>query len=66
MRITVNGDEMSFEGLANVADLVAALELDPRKVAIERNLEIVPRSTYASTPVADGDKFEIVAFIGGG
>lgn len=66
MQITVNGEEMSFPGVTTVAALVAALELDPRKVAVERNLEIVPRSTYASVPVAEGDRFEIVAFIGGG
>jgi thiamine biosynthesis protein ThiS len=46
--------------------LVAALDLDTRKVAVERNLEIVPRSLHAETPVADGDRIEIVHFIGGG
>ncbi len=66
MRVSVNGEEMSFPGVTTVAALVAALELDPRKVAVEQNLEIVPRSTYAQTPVANGDRFEIVAFIGGG
>ena len=49
-----------------VAELVAALGLDARKVAVERNLEIVPRSAYGRTPIADGDRIEIVSFIGGG
>jgi sulfur carrier protein len=66
MRLTVNGEEKSFADLAHVADLVSALGLDPRKVAVERNLEIVPRSTYAATTLADGDRIEIVHFIGGG
>jgi sulfur carrier protein len=66
MRLTVNGETRGFDGVASVADLVAALGLDARKVAVERNLEIVPRSTYAATALADGDRIEIVHFIGGG
>jgi sulfur carrier protein len=66
MRLLINGDERAFSGVADVAALVAALELDPRKVAVERNLQIVPRSTYAATPLADGDRIEIVCFVGGG
>ena len=59
MRLTVNGEEQSFAGLAHVADLVSALGLDPRKVAVERNLEIVPRSTYGVTALVEGDRIEI-------
>lgn len=66
MRLTVNGEERSFADVADVAGLVAALGLDARKVAVERNLEIVPRSTYARTGLAEGDRIEIVHFIGGG
>jgi thiamine biosynthesis protein ThiS len=66
MHLTVNGESRGFEGVAHVADLVAALGLDARKVAVERNLEIVPRSAYAATGLADGDRIEIVHFIGGG
>ena len=66
MRLTVNGEERHFPGIGDVAALVVALGLDVRKVAVERNLEIVPRSTYAATALADGDRIEIVAFIGGG
>ncbi len=46
--------------------MLVSLGLDPRKIAVERNLEIVPRSTYDAVQVADGDKYEIVHFIGGG
>jgi sulfur carrier protein len=66
MQLTVNGEARSFEGFSDVAGLVAALGLDGRKVAVERNLEIVPRSAYGRTPLADGDRIEIVHFIGGG
>jgi thiamine biosynthesis protein ThiS len=66
MKLWVNGEERSIEAVADIAGLVAALGLDGRKVAVERNLEIVPRSTYAATPIADGDRIEIVHFIGGG
>ena len=66
MRLTVNGEERSFEGVGDIAALVAALDLDGRKLAVERNLEIVPRSAYAATRLAEGDRIEIVAFVGGG
>jgi thiamine biosynthesis protein ThiS len=66
MRLTINGEERVFEAVGSLAALVAALGLEPRKVAVERNLEIVPRSLYAETALADGDRIEIVHFIGGG
>ncbi|HTX51572.1 MAG TPA: sulfur carrier protein ThiS [Caulobacteraceae bacterium] len=66
MRLTVNGEDRSFDGVATIAALVSALGLEPRKLAVERNLEIVPRSAYAATSLADGDRIEIVAFVGGG
>ena len=66
MNLTVNGEVHSFGRLASLSDLVAELGLDPRKVAVERNLEIVPRSAYGRTALADGDRIEIVHFIGGG
>ena len=49
-----------------LSQLILQLELDTRKVAVERNLEIVPRSTYDSTVLEAGDRLEIVHFIGGG
>ena len=63
---TVNGEPRPFAGPMSVADLLAALGLDGRKVAVERNEAIVPRSAYADTPLAPGDSLEIVHFIGGG
>jgi thiamine biosynthesis protein ThiS len=66
MKLWINGQEQALEAVTDVASLVAVLGLDQRKVAVERNLEIVPRSVYDATPVADGDRIEIVHFIGGG
>jgi len=66
MNLTVNGETRMLEGVTHVAALVAALGLDGRKVAVERNLEIVPRSAYEKTTLTDGDRIEIVHFIGGG
>ena len=66
MTLTINGEQRAFGGLSSVAALVAELGLDARKVAVERNLEIVPRSAYGKTALVDGDRIEIVHFIGGG
>jgi sulfur carrier protein len=66
MRVIVNGEDRVFDGVKTVAALVDALQLDGRKLAIERNLEIVPRSAYDRTALCDGDRIEIVHFIGGG
>jgi sulfur carrier protein len=66
LTFTVNGEERSLDGPTTLSGLLAALGLDTRKVAIERNLEIVPRSLYAETWLASGDSLEIVHFIGGG
>jgi sulfur carrier protein len=66
MTLTINGEARAVGDLRDLAALVTSLGLDPRKVAIERNLEIVPRSAYSATPIADGDRIEIVHFIGGG
>ncbi len=65
-QITVNGQARPAANVHLVSDLIADLKLDARKVAIEKNLEIVPRSAYATTPIMDGDAIEIVGFIGGG
>jgi sulfur carrier protein len=66
MRLIINGETRTFAEMSDIAALVAALKLDPRKVAVERNLEIVPRSTYAQAGLRDGDRIEIVHFVGGG
>ena len=64
--ITVNGEERDIAAGQTVAALLAAIGLDTRKVAVERNAEIVPRSTYAAVALQPGDRLEIVHFIGGG
>ena len=61
----MNGEAGEY-AVASLSGLLALLELDARKVAIERNLEIVPRSLFPATALADGDRIEIVHFIGGG
>ena len=66
MKLWVNGEERGFDAAGDVQTLIGVLGLDARKVAVERNLEIVPRSTYATTPLSEGDRIEIVHFIGGG
>jgi thiazole synthase len=66
LNILVNGEVHRIAAGLNVRELLASIGQDPAKVAVERNLEIVPRSQYATVMVGDGDKFEIVHFIGGG
>ena len=66
LEVTLNGEKQSFPAPITVEALLDALRLDRRKVAVERNEEIVPRSRYASTRLAPGDALEIVHFIGGG
>lgn len=65
MHIQVNGEPREVEA-STILALVEALALDPRKVAVERNLEIVPRSLHATTALAEGDCIELVQFVGGG
>ncbi len=62
----LNGEPRSITPGASVADLAREIGLDPAKIAVERNLEIVPRSTLSDVIIVDGDKIEIVHFVGGG
>jgi thiazole synthase len=64
--VTINGETRQFEAPVSVNALLTGMGLDPAKIAVERNLEIVPRSQYGETAVMDGDRIEIVQFIGGG
>lgn len=64
--ISVNGEHRRVAAGTTIALLVQELGLDPGRVAVERNLEVVPRSTLADVQVEDGDDFEIVHFVGGG
>jgi len=64
--VTVNGEQRRFPANLTLAGLAEALGLNPAKVAVERNLEVVPRSTLGQVTVMDGDEIEIVHFVGGG
>ena len=66
INVTINGEPRRVAAATTIAEMVRALSLDPAKVAVERNLEIVPRSTLGDVAVVDGDRFEIVHFVGGG
>ncbi|MDB5723143.1 MAG: thiS [Alphaproteobacteria bacterium] len=64
--ISVNGQHRRVPRGLTVAQLALELGLEPTRVAVERNLEVVPRSTLADIVIEDGDDFEIVTFVGGG
>ncbi len=66
MTLTINGEQHIFEGPLTVPSLLVKLGLDPQKLAVEHNLEIVRRSAYDATEVEDGDTLELVQFVGGG
>ena len=64
--VRINGEQRHAASGTTLAELIADIGLDPLRVAVERNLEIVPRSTFASVIVEDGDDYEIVHVVGGG
>jgi thiamine biosynthesis protein ThiS len=66
LELTLNGESRQLVEPVTLAELLDSLGLDRRKVAVERNREIVPRSEYQATRLATGDALEIVHFIGGG
>tara|TARA_R110002072_G_scaffold113210_8_gene242578 strand:+ start:484 stop:687 length:204 start_codon:yes stop_codon:yes gene_type:complete len=66
LQLTVNGEARQIAAGSHIADLVRELGLDGRKIAVERNLEIVARSRYSTDALAQDDRIEIVAFVGGG
>ncbi len=66
MQVTINGEPRTFDAPVTVAGLLVELGFDSRKIAVERNREIVRRSAFADTALAEGDRLEIVHFIGGG
>ncbi len=65
MKIILNGEAQDMSA-ANIADLIAELGLETRMLAVERNLEVVPKSAYADTKLQENDRIEIVHMIGGG
>ena len=66
IKVTVNGDARRFDAPLDVAGLLARLDCKGKKVAVERNGEIIPKSAHGSTLLADGDQLEIVVAVGGG
>ena len=66
MKLLVNGKPLELPDGSTVAALLSQLEIEPAKVAIERNQDVVPRRTWDTSRLADGDQIEIVTFVGGG
>lgn len=66
VRIRVNGDVRAFPAGTSVRDLLAILEVSTPRVAVERNREILPKASYDSTSLEEGDELEVVEFVGGG
>lgn len=66
LHLTVNGQDRELAEGTTVADLLLQLKLDPRMLAVERNLELVPRARHAETELAAGDRIEVVTLVGGG
>ncbi|HJZ88286.1 MAG TPA: sulfur carrier protein ThiS [Polyangia bacterium] len=64
--VTVNGETRTLPRNCTVSQLLQLLGLDPRRVAVERNLDVIPRRTYGDAQLAAGDSVEIVTFVGGG
>ena len=66
LQITLNGEAHELAGPLTVADLLAQLDIDSRRVAVEHNLIVLKRDTFSTTQVQAGDAVEIVNFVGGG
>ena len=66
MTIILNGDPVEVAGPLTLTALLAQLGVDPRRVAVEHNLNVIKRALYDSTQIGDGDQVEIVNFVGGG
>jgi sulfur carrier protein len=64
--VVINGQARTVNAGTTVAALIGELGLGDRKVAVERNREVVPRAQHATTVLADGDRLEVVTFVGGG
>lgn len=63
--VKINGEMLAKDGM-NVADVLAEMNINPQNVAVELNEEIVPKASYGSTVLSDGDILEVVRFVGGG
>ena len=66
MNIQVNGEDLEIESGATITELLGLLDVHVKHVAVERNLEVVPRAEHAQTELAEGDRLEVVTLVGGG
>lgn len=66
MRITINGQSRTVANVSNLSQLLVELDMAGKRIAVERNGEVVPKSRHPETVVADGDRFEIIVAVGGG
>jgi thiamine biosynthesis protein ThiS len=66
LTIKLNGDPYELTAPLTISELLSRLEIDPRRVAIERNFLVIKRAAYETTQIVDGDEIEIVNFVGGG
>jgi thiamine biosynthesis protein ThiS len=66
MKLAINGEDREFASISTVSALLAQLEMKPDRVAVELNRELLPRDRWATAQLSDGDKLEIVHFVGGG
>ena len=66
VNLTINGEKRDFEAISTLSDLITQLGMKPDRVAVELNRELVPRNRWSATRLSEGDKLEIVHFVGGG
>ena len=66
MTLTINGESRDFTGISTLSDLISQLGMKPDRVAIELNRELIRRDRWPATKLSDGDRLEIVHFVGGG
>ena len=66
MKIRLNGDPFEIVNPLSISELLAHLNIDPRRVAVEHNLDIIKRARYDTTIINEGDEVEVVNFVGGG
>ena len=66
MKLMINGEAREFEALENLSDLIGQLGMKPDRVAVELNRDLISRDRWTRTPLSEGDRLEIVHFVGGG
>jgi thiamine biosynthesis protein ThiS len=66
MKLTINGESREFDAVSTISELVSQLGMKADRVAVELNRDLIPRDRWAETQLSEGDKLEIVHFVGGG